>query len=193
MTTEERNKVLTFGGFGEMFEEGDRRRDSVVLTAVRGALLMVGGLLTGAIFDVWLTEHSFHGEGSFYTELKQLQIRALQGPLPLLGAATLALGLVHLFLARRNRPAAGLTLAGIICFRVCFVITVRGHFPINAQIMEWSVAAPPDDWSDPAVRWRRLHDFRTLFAVLGYGLVLLGVIVPVGRTAGSVRKAVGRK
>jgi hypothetical protein len=193
MTVEERNRALTLRGFEEMFDEGDHHRGSVVLTAVRGALLMVGGLLTGAIFDVWLMEHSFRGDGSLYTELKQLQIRALQGPLPLLGAATLAFGLVHLFLARRNRLAAGSTLAGVLCFAVCFVITVRGHFPLNAQIMEWSVTAPPDGWSDLAGRWRDLHDLRTLFAVVGYGLLLLGVAIPVGRRGGSARKMVGPK
>ncbi len=193
MTTKERNRALKFGGFEEMFDEGDRRRGSVFLTAIRSALLLVGGLLTGAIFDVWLTEHSFQGDGSFYTELKQTQIRALQGPLPLLGAATLTFGLIHLFLARRNRLAAGLTLAGVLCFAVCFVITARGHFPINAQIMEWSVAAPPDGWAELAARWRGLHDLRTLFAVLGYGLLLLGVAIPVGSRGGSARKMVGRK
>lgn len=176
-----------------MFDKDDRRRGSMFLTAVRSALLLVGGLLTGAIFDVWLMEHSFRGEGSFYTELKQTQIRALQGPLPLLGAATLAFGLVHLFLARRNRFAAGLTLAGVLCFAACFVITVRGHLPINAQIMEWSAEAPPDGWAELAARWRSLHDLRTFFAALGYSLLLLGVAIPVGSRGGSARKMVGRK
>ena len=160
---------------------------------VRCALLLVAGLLTGAIFEVWLGEHSFRGSGSFYTEFKQLQIRALQGPLPALGAATLAFGLAHLFLARGNRLAAGSTLAGVLCFAVCFAITVKGHFPINAQIVEWSAAAPPDGWSELATEWRRLHDLRTLFAVVGFALLVLSVIVPVGGRDGSLRRMVGRK
>lgn len=40
MTTKERNRALKFGGFEEMFDEGDRRRGSVFLTAVRSALLL---------------------------------------------------------------------------------------------------------------------------------------------------------
>ncbi len=67
----------------------------------------------------------------------------------------------------------------------CFVITVKGHFPINAQVIEWSVAAPPDGWSQVAAEWRRLHDLRTLFAVLGYTLLLLGAAIPNGRRSGS--------
>lgn len=192
MTTEQRSKVLRLGGSQETFVGGDLRGGPVLLT-VRCTLLLVAGLLTGAIFEVWLGEHSFRGDGSFYTELKQLQIRALQGPLPALGAATLAFGLAHVFLARGNRLAAGSTLAGVLCFAVCFAITVKGHFPINAQVVEWSAAAPPDGWSELAAEWRRLHDLRTLFAFLGYGLLLLGAAIPVERREGLVKKMVGRE
>lgn len=162
---------------------GDERRHGrlVLLAVVRCALLLAAGLLTGAIFEVWLVESSFRGDGPFYTELKQLQIQALTGPLPMLGAATLAFGLAHLFLVRGDRLAAGLTLAGVLCFAVCFAITIWGHFPINGQIMGWSAEAPPDEWAELAARWRVAHDLRTLFSVLGFSLLLLGATLPVGR------------
>lgn len=191
MTTEERSKALTHRAFEEMVDEGDSRRGLVFLKGVRCALLLVAGLLTGAIFEVWLMERSFRGDGSFYTELKQLQIQALTVPLPSLGTATLVGGLVHLFLARKNRLAAGLTLAGVLCFAVCFAITKWGHFPINAQIMGWSAEAPPDGWAELAAEWRRAHDLRTLFAVLGFGLLLLSATIPGERRGGLVRKTGG--
>ena len=49
MTTKEWKRSLAFGGFEGMFDKDDRRRGSMFLTAVRSALLLVGGLLTGAI------------------------------------------------------------------------------------------------------------------------------------------------
>jgi hypothetical protein len=62
------------------------------------------------------------------------------------------------------------------------------------SILRWSLenerarapgAAPPDGWSQVAAEWRRLHDLRTLFAVLGYALLLLGAAIPNGRRSGS--------
>ena len=129
-------------------------------------------MLAGALFGVWLMERSFRGGGSFYAELKQLQISTFTVPLSLLGAATVVLGLVYLFLVRGNRFAAGLTLAGVLCFVVGFAITVWGHFPINAQVMDWSAEAPPKEWAQTAAGWRRAHDLRTLLGVLGFGLLL---------------------
>jgi len=138
MTTGERRKALVFGDVGGVVSGDDHGGGRVPSAIVRCAPLLAAGLLTGAIFGAWLTEHAFRGGASFYTELKQLQIRTLTVPLPALGVATMALGLLHLFLVRKNPASAGLTLAGVLCFAVCFVITVRGHFPINAQIMDWS-------------------------------------------------------
>lgn len=180
MTTREQSKVLPREDVEGALAGDARREGRVLLTAVRCASLLAAGLLTGAIFEVWLVEHSFLGDDSFYTELKQLQIRALAGPLPALGAATLVLGIAHLFLTRGSRLVAGLTLAGVLCFAVGFAITVWGNFPINARIMGWSVEAPPDGWSEVAAQWRRAHDLRTLFAFVGFGL-LLAATIPVGR------------
>ncbi len=172
MIAEGQNKAPTLGGFEEVSDEGKHRGTTVFLTIVRYALLLAAGLLAGALFGVWLLEHSFRGGGSFYTELKQLQISTFTVPLSLLGAGTVVLGLVYLFLVRGNRLAAGLALAGVLCFVVGFVITVWGHFPINARIVGWSVEAPPGQWSQLAEKWRLAHDLRTLFGVLGFGLLL---------------------
>ena len=149
------------------------------LAVVRYALLLAAGLLAGALFGVWLMEHSFRGGGSFYAEMKQLQISTFTVPLSLLGAVTVILGLIFLFLIRGNRFAASLTLAGVLCFVVGFAITVWGHFPINAQIMGWSAEAPPERWAQLAEKWRRAHDLRTLFGVLGFGLLLASAFFPV--------------
>jgi hypothetical protein len=190
MIDEAQNTAQTLGGSEEIFDGGKPRGSVVFPAAVRYALLLFGGLLSGAIFGVWLMEHSFRGGGSFYTELKQLQISAFTVPTLSLGAGTVALGLMYLFLVRGNRLAAGLTLAGVLCFVVGFAITVWVHFPINAQIMGWSAEAPPEEWAQLAVKWRRAHDLRTLFGVLGFGLLLAGAVLPAkgGRSVKEIAR-----
>lgn len=178
MIAEEQNKAPALGGFEEVSIEGEHGGSTVFLAVVRFALLLAAGLLTGAIFGVWLMEHSFRGDGSFYTELKQLQISTFTVPLSSLGTGTVALGLFYLYLIRRNRLAAGLTLAGVLCFVVGFAVTVWGHFPINAQIMGWSAEVPPEEWAQLAAKWGRAHDLRTLFGVLGFGLLLASASLP---------------
>ena len=192
MIGEGQNKTLTLGGFEEISSEGMQSGSTVFLAVVRLALLFAAGLLTGAIFAVWLMEDAFRGGGSFYTDLKQLQISSLTVPLSSVGAATVALGLIHLFLMRANRLAASLTLTGVLCFVVGIAITVWVHFPINAQIMGWSAEAPPQGWAQLAANWRRAHDLRTLFGVLGFCLLLASAVLPAkGRS--SVMKTAGRE
>jgi hypothetical protein len=178
MTVEQEERALTLGGVEEIPGEGKRRASTVLLAVVRVALLLAAGLLSGAVFGAWLVERAIRGNGSFYTELKQLEIAALTVPLPLLGAATGGLGLIYLFLIRKDRLAAGLTAAGVLCFVVGFAVTVWVHFPINAQIMGWSAGAPPADWARVAAEWGRAHVVRTLLSVLGFGLLLASAVLP---------------
>lgn len=195
MAVDEKNEVLTAKSFGVVLGEGGHSGRSVLLAVVRHALLLVAGLLAGAVFVVWLMERSFRGDGAFYVEFKQLQISALTVPLVSLGAATLVLGLVDLFLVRKNRLAAGLALAGIVCFAIGgFAVTVWVQLPINEQIAGWSAQAPPEGWEELATRWGRAHDLRTLFSVLGFGLLLSSAAVPVrGPAAGSLRDTKGKE
>lgn len=178
MTTKEQSEAATMGGFGEISDVSKNRGSTVLLAVVRFCALLAAGLLSGAVFGVWLMERSFEGGGSFYTQLKQLQIPAFTVPLSSIGAATVALGLIYLFLIRGNRLAAGLTLAGVLCYVVGFAITLWGNFPINAEIMGWSAETPPEGWAQLAVDWSRAHGLRTLLSVLGFGLLLASAVLP---------------
>ncbi len=95
MTAKTQSEAATIGGFGEISELGRNRGSTVLLAVVRFCVLLAAGLLSGAVFGAWLMERSFGGGGSFYTQLKQLQIPALTVPLSSLGVATVALGLIY--------------------------------------------------------------------------------------------------
>ena len=92
---------------------------------------------------------------------------------PVLGAVVTILSGVQLYLARREKRTVWLTLAAILCFVLAAFITFRLHFPLNAQIMAWSVQAPPDQWMDVRAQWWQAHMLRTGAILCGYVLLLL--------------------
>jgi uncharacterized membrane protein len=143
----------------------------------RVVLLLTSGLLAGATVAVALLEHAFAGSAPFFTEFKQLEIRAFTVPLPAIGLVAVVFGVVHAALERRNRAALRLTAAGLACLIVGAVITVGGHFPMNESLKTWSVVAPPVEWPAIQERWRRYHDLRTIVTVLGFALLILGTRV----------------
>lgn len=49
--------------------------------------------------------------------------------------------------------------------------------------MAWQTQSPPGEWAEAASRWSFAHDLRTLFSVLGFGLLLAGALRPIGEEA----------
>jgi uncharacterized membrane protein len=145
-----------------------------MLALVRFVLLFTSGVLAGATVCVWLLEHTLDGSGAFFTEFKQLEIRAFTAPLSAIGLIALISGLAHAALARRDRFVMALTLAGVISLGIGGVITARSHFPMNERIATWSAASPPAEWAELRDRWRRAHDLRTAVSLLAFGLFVLG-------------------
>jgi Domain of unknown function (DUF1772) len=141
---------------------------------VRFVLLLTSGVLAGATICVWLLEHALGGSGAFFTEFKQLEIRAFTAPLSAIGMIALISGLVYAAPARRDRSVLALTLAGVISLGIGGVITARSHFPMNDRIATWSASSPPSEWTEVRDRWRRAHDLRTAMTVLSFGLFVLG-------------------
>jgi Domain of unknown function (DUF1772) len=151
-----------------------------MLLLVRIVLLFTAGLLAGSTICVWLLEHAFAGSGTFFTEFKQLEIRAFTVPLTGIGLVALLAGFAHAALMRRHRQALALTLAGVLALGIGAFITARIHFPMNDRIAAWSTASPPAEWAEDRDRWRRAHDFRTTVSVLAFGLFLVAAL-PVDR------------
>lgn len=147
-----------------------------MLLFVRLILLFTAGVLAGSTVSVWLLEHAFAGSPAFFTELKQLEIRAFTAPLPAVGLVAVIFGLAHAALVRRRRLALAFTLAGVLSLAIGGFITVRIHFPMNQRITSWSASSAPSDWAETRDRWRQAHDVRTAFTVLGFALLLRGTL-----------------
>ena len=143
---------------------------------VRFVGLFCLGLAAGIAVCVLLTDRIQAGTGQFYTELMQLLNRALTVPAPALGALGLvAMSADSVLLFERGGGAAfWVGVAAALLNLVALGLTRFGHFPINAQIFQWSPASPPAHWARVQMRWSALHFGRTCSAVGSFALFLLG-------------------
>lgn len=82
-----------------------------MLNILRFAAIVLGGLLVGSGVGLWFIDHKLDGSGAFYTEYKQLVIRAYAVPLPILGFGTTGLAVAVPVLGR----GPGHVLAGARC------------------------------------------------------------------------------
>ncbi len=134
------------------------------------------GLAAGGSACIFFIERAWSGDGAFFTQYKQLSIRALTGPLPAFGAIGMVgvIAMSVLLWRRSEYLALGFCLSALVLNIVALWVTRSGHFPINGEIMGWQVNAPPRDWMATQARWASLHVTRTVSAVLGFVCVLLG-------------------
>jgi uncharacterized membrane protein len=155
----------------------------MMLAISRLTAVLLTGLLAGSGLAISLLEANLGGSSSFYTEYKQLVIRAYTIPLPVLGGGSILASVAIAFLGRRYGMTLWLALAAALLVATGLVITLLVHFPINAQIMTWSPQSPPADWRQLADRWREANLIRSAAAIIAFVLLL----VPLGggrRTAG---------
>jgi len=56
-----------------------------------------------------------------------------------------------------------------------FTMTIIVNFPINAQLMKWSAAAPPDNMREIWNPWEKIHTVRTILALGAFVLQVLAL------------------
>jgi Domain of unknown function (DUF1772) len=146
----------------------------IVMLARFSALCFIG-LVAGATLCVVLVERGLGSSGAFYVEFKQLLIRRLTVPLPLLAAIGVLAALVDTYSLWRIGPSRELaiSIAAIILASVGGVLTKAGLFPINASMMTWDPAAPPPEWMAVQAKWAALHLARTAATILAFALLIV--------------------
>ncbi len=139
-------------------------RDTAQLTA-----LVASGLLAGAALATWLADMAVSGSAALYIPYRQATDGSFGAILPPLGGLALLAAAASAVLGRgRGRM---LSLAAAICFVAGLAVTIVVHFPLNAEILTWSPAAPPTDWQQVRDRWTGAHSARTLLAIAGFVLL----------------------
>lgn len=145
------------------------------LLAARFFGLLLVGSAAGAALCVLLVERGLGDSGSFYVVFKQMMIRALTVPLPLMAALGGAAVATDCY--AQWRAGAGTTLwlalGTLALIAAGGLLTKLGHFPINDVISTWEPAAPPAAWSAVQAKWSALHLARTAASVLAFALLIL--------------------
>ena len=92
--------------------------------------------------------------------------------LPVLSLASILSAAAWLFLVRAswNGVQFWLVLLAIVAIVIAVVLTVRVNFPINAQLMTWSAAAPPNNWKEIWSPWETIHTIRTVLWMTAFAL-----------------------
>ena len=140
--------------------------------------LLLGALLTGAMFGVWL---SFNPSGMSFTGyvLQQQQgIRTLDPTLPILGAVTILLTLISAALSWADHARFAVLLAGAFSYMAAGLITRLANQRINSVVVTWTADAPPANWGHLSKRWWYWHRMRTAAGILGLCLLITAATKP---------------
>ncbi len=145
-------------------------------TIIRFTDLLLVSLLVGAMFGIWLGFNPRRLSARAYVEQQQNTIRALNTPMPILGAVCILLTIVLAVLGKSSRPAIYLLVAAVACLIAAGVITRLLNQPINSQVMTWSIQAPPANWTELRDEWWRWHVARTLAGIAALSFLIVAVL-----------------
>lgn len=138
--------------------------------------VLMAGLVTGAVFGIWLSKNPVDLPARIYIEQQQINIRALNTIMPILGLIAILLNLVAAAFERRNRLTLRLFMLAAAFFIVSGLVTRFGNQTINSIVMTWDPANPPDNWEELRDRWWLWHQVRTLSSVLAFALSIAAII-----------------
>ena len=138
--------------------------------------LLLGAVLVGTMFGIWIGFNPAGLSASTYIEQQQHAIRALNTLLPLLGAVCLVLTIVLAVLTKDIPHARYLLVPAVICLLIAGVVTRFKNQPINRLVMTWNAQAPPANWAELRDQWWQWHIVRTVAGIVALGLLIVAVL-----------------
>ncbi len=138
------------------------------------ALLLVS-LVAGSMFGIWRGYDVNGYAPETFVEVHQGAVRGLNILLPAMAAAALGLVLLLAVLGRDRPVVLGLYLATALAIVAGGIITRFVNQPINDQIMGWTSASIPADWTTLRDSWWNWHLVR-LAAMFGAELLLIAAV-----------------
>ncbi|MFE3036501.1 anthrone oxygenase family protein [Streptomyces canus] len=148
--------------------------NSPVATMARGAGLLFTGVFTGFLVAVLVLELSLRGfDRHVYTEVRQVELDSLDKlAVVTLLPALITTGLLVASTFRQGGRSSWWTLTAFTLLVGILALTLVINMPINADQLDWSVQAPPADWTSVRDRWQIAHSVRTGAAVLAFGALI---------------------
>lgn len=145
-----------------------------ILAIIRVVAIICSGLMAGLMFGDRMGPAFARRALSASSFVQQQQIIHIHYVrlLPVLSLSSILSALVWLFLARAqwNGAQFWLVLLAVVAIAVAAALTVRVNFPINAELMTWTAAAPPDNWKEIWSPWEKVHTVRTVLWVGAFAL-----------------------
>ena len=138
--------------------------------------LLFAGLLTGAIFGVFLVMRPAGLDATTYVIQQQNCIRALNSIMPPLGGLTILLTIAAAFAASGDRLRMNMLFAAAAALIVVGLVTRFLNQPINAVVMTWSASSPPADWTVLRDAWWRWHLVRLGLALMALSLIIAAAL-----------------
>jgi uncharacterized membrane protein len=104
-------------------------------------------------------------------------VRGLNTLLPTMALAGLVLVLLLAVLSRARPTTMWLYLAAALAIVAGGLVTRLVNQPINGQVMQWTVASLPADWTDIRDRWWNWHQVRLATTLIAEMLLIAAILV----------------
>ena len=149
----------------------------MVLKLVRGANLLLAGLLTGNELGTKLTVHPALEDLGVAERIRaeQALTRRFAAIMPYWMVSTV-LSCVATLALSRGRPGSLPTLMGSCCFAGMLASTVLGNVPLNNRTLEIDPEEDQQEFVDLRERWDGLHTLRIVLTVAGLAFLIVGAL-----------------
>lgn len=148
-----------------------------IKTVLQSVTLLLVALVAGSVFGIWRGYNPAAYSAGTFLEVHQGAVRGLNVLLPIMGLGAIILTLVLAWLAyrARNTVAASYYAFTAGAMIVAAVVTRAFNQPINAEVMQWTAAAMPSEWTDLRDTWWRWHLVRTGVTIIAFLFLLCAV------------------
>lgn len=140
------------------------------------AILLVG-LVAGSMFGIWRGYEVAAYTPATFIEVHQGAVRGLNALLPAMAMAGLALTVLLAVLARSRPWALGLYVVAALLIVAGGLITRLLNQPINEQVMGWTAATLPANWTAVRDTWWTWHVVRLAATAAAQVVLIVAVFV----------------
>jgi hypothetical protein len=109
-----------------------------------------------------------------HVQARQALVRRMRVVVPIMIVPTVLVEIAVLVLSGGG-PGLVFRSATVIALVAFVLFSALGTVPINIQVYEWQVDAPPADWKAIVHRWEQIDVFRSSAALLAFAFAVTAV------------------
>jgi uncharacterized membrane protein len=92
------------------------------------------------------------------------------------------------FTLRNNRRVLYFAVVSLLFALTALLVSRFGNVPINIEIKQWAITAPPPDWMNTMDRWEMFHYIRAIAALGSFVFSLIAFTKYAGVTRSGTTK-----